>query len=114
MKNIEIVGVLQDDDKKDIIVSLFGGDTNVVGTLTFHEPDENIRHDLRHRVTKLMREGTLVDLAMSVGGYRWRLIASNGIIIGGYEPTKLMISQTIPKPPKQGNWGLERPWDGED
>lgn len=114
MKSIEIVGV--DVDGHELVVSLLGGTTNVVGTLRFFEEDEIKLHDLRRRTEALMNDHVLVDLAMSFSLYRWRLIGCNREVIGGIEPTKLEISQTneVRESPKFPNWGLDTPWSGEE
>lgn len=112
MKSIEIVAV--EVEGKEVVVSLLGGSSNIVGTLRFFERDEVLLHDLRRRAEALMNGNVLVDLAISFTTKRWRLIGCNREVIGGMEPTKLEISQTQPDV-NPTNWGLDRPrsWDEE-
>lgn len=112
MKNIEIVGV--DVIDKEVVVSLLGGDSNVVGTLKLWERDDIKRHDLRRRAEKLMNGNVLVDLALSLTLGRWRLIGKNREIIGGLEPTKLEINQTTVKRIDEGGLGWPEAWGGEE
>lgn len=120
MKDIAIVAV--GIENKEVVVSLFGGIDNVVGTIRFFEKDEVKLHDLRRRAEKLMNDNVLVDLAVSVVTGRWRLLGRNREVLGGIEPTKLEISQTV-KPPKKEDkgsgepgWGLGWPeaWGEEE
>lgn len=114
MKNIEIVSV--DIEDSEVVISLLGGPSNIVGTIRFFERDEIKRHDLRRRAEALMNHHVLVDLAVSFSTGRWRLIGCNREVIGGLEPTKLEISQTLPEinPKPTGNWGLARPAEWPD
>lgn len=119
MNNIEIIGVHVDDDNLEVVVSLFGGPNNVVGTLSFLQPDSIKRHDMRRQLETLMEGHVLVDLAMSVAKFRWRLIGKNRVQVGGLEPTKLQISQTTPQQNKpkridEGGLGWPEAWGGED
>lgn len=101
-------------EQDDVIVSLFGGPTNLVGTLRFEEVDDIKRHDLRRRAEALMDGNVLVDLALSLGNGRWRLLGKNRAIIGGLEPTKLLVSQTVgPKKIDEGGMGWPGAWGGE-
>jgi len=117
MKDLQIVAVTMED--KEVIVSLLGGESNVVGTIRFFEKDDIQRHNLRRTAEAIMHHGFLVDLAISFITKRWRLIGpSIGYSLGGIEPTKLDISQTPPAPKKKpdhwNQWGLEAPWKDEE
>lgn len=115
MKDIQIIAV--SIENKEVVVSLFGGTDNVVGTLRLFEKDDIKRHDLRRRAEALMNGNVLVDLAVSWGTGRWRLIGKNRELIGGLEPTKLEISQSVkPAPPKEDKGGLGWPeaWGGDE
>lgn len=117
MRNLAVVAVTVED--KDVIVSLLGGDNNVVGTIRFFEKNDILRHDLRRRAEALVGTAITVDLACNVITQRWRLIGPKAeYTLGGLEPTKLDISQTVqdtPKPPTPKNhWGLEFPWMDEE
>lgn len=115
MKDILIVAV--SIENKEVVVSLFGGTDNVVGTLKFWEKDDIKRHDLRRRAEALMNGNVLVDLAVSVVTGRWRLLGRNREVLGGTEPTKLDISQSIPPKPKKedkGGLGWPEAWGSEE
>ena len=113
MRHLSILGVAVEN--KEVVVSLFGGPNNVAGTLRFFEKDDIKRHDLRREAEALMNGNILVDLAFSLN-QRWRLIGVNRQILGGLEPTKLDLSQTLPHTPpsKPHNWGLDAPWSLDD
>lgn len=115
MRDILIVGVTIEN--KEVVVSLLGGTDNVVGTLRLFEKDEVRLHNLRRRAEALMNGNVLVDLAISWGTGRWRLIGRNREVIGGLEPTKLEISQSIPGGPKKedkGGLGWPEAWGGDE
>ena len=116
MKSLLVVGV--DVEDKEVIVSLFGGPDNAVGTLRFFEKDDIKRHELRREAEAFMNGNILVDLAFSLN-QRWRLIGVNRQILGGIEPTKLDLSRSLPhtpptKPSRPQDWGLENPWSIDD
>lgn len=98
MRGIEIIGVKVEDN--EVVISLLGGSDNVCGTLRFYEKDTDKRGKLMREAEALMFGNILVDLAISVWSGRWRLIGCNRQIVGGAEPTKLEISQTVTQPVK--------------
>lgn len=116
MRDVQIVAVSVEG--KEVVISLFGGADNVVGTLRLFEKDSIKLHDLRRRAEKLMNGNVLVDLAISFGTGRWRLLGRNREVIGGIEPTKLDISQTArppgPKKEDKGGMGWPEAWGGEE
>jgi len=114
MRDIEILAVTVEHN--EVVVSLAGGTDNVVGTLRFYEKDSIKLHNLRRRAEDMMNGGVLVDLAISMGLHRWRLIGKNACVIGGTEPTKLELSKSNKPNPKkidEGGLGWPEAWGGE-
>lgn len=110
MKDMQIHAV---EEKGDLlVVSLYGGPENALGSLTFFVPSFMARKSMAAIAERLSVDAEPVSLALNIISKNWRLLNSQGqTTLGGTHMTVLKMSLSDEQ---DKDWGLEAPWEGED